>query len=112
VLVFGLAVLSYKLKLLLNQMWLVPLLAEVVLIKSAWTTGPFWKGLVARFAGLTIGNTLNYFLFVIPVIYEGKQPWGEEKVWAYVTVAVQTVVAAGALVASRRLLRKNPVATS
>jgi hypothetical protein len=109
-LVFGLAALFYKL--LLNKMWLVPLLAEVVLIKSAWTTGSFWKGLVGRFVGLTIGNTLAYFLYVIPVIYEGKEPWSEEALWAYIIVAVQTAVAAAALVAIRRLLRKKLVATS
>src|SRR4051794_2641635 len=72
-LVFGLSVLFYGL--LLNKMWLVPLVAEVVLIKSAWTTGPFWKGLAARFAGLTIGSVLEYFFYIIPVIYEGKEPW-------------------------------------
>jgi hypothetical protein len=109
-LVFGLAALFYKL--LLNKMWLVPLLAEVVLIKSTWTTGSFWKGLVGRFVGLTIGNTLAYFLYVIPVIYEGKEPWSEEALWAYIIVAVQTAVAAAALVAIRRLLRKKLVATS
>jgi len=108
--VFGLAVLFYRF--LLNTMWLVPVLAEVILIKGAWTVGPFWKGLIARFAGLTIGNVLAYFLYVIPVIYEGKEPWSEEALWAYITVAVQTAIAAVALVASRRLLRKKPVATS
>lgn len=100
-LVFGLAVLFYKL--LLNKMWLVPLLAEIVLIKSAWTTLPFWKGLAARLAGLVIGNGLAYFLYVIPVIYEGKEPWSEESLWAYIIVAVQTVVAAIALLASRSM---------
>ena len=108
--VFGLAVLFYNL--LLNNMWLVPLLAEVGLIKSAWTTGPFWKGMAARFAGLVAGNALAYFLYIIPVIYEGKEPWSEESLWAYIIVAVQTAVAALALLASRRLLRKKQVATS
>jgi len=109
-LVFGLAVLFYNL--LLNKMWLVPLLAEMVLIKSTWTTGPFWKGLAARFAGLTVGNVLAYFLYIVPVIYEGKEPWSEEALWAYIIVAVQTAVAALTLLASRRLLRKKQVATS
>lgn len=109
-LVFGLAVLFYGW--LLNKMWLVPVLAEIVLIKSAWTTGPFWKGLAARFAGLTIGNVLAYFLYIIPVIYEGKEPWSEEALWAYIIVAVQTAAAAVALLVSRRLLRKKQAATS
>lgn len=109
-LVFGLAVLFYGF--LLSQMWLVPLLAEIVLIKSSWTSSSYWKGLLARFAGLATGNALAYFFYVIPVIYEGKERWPEEALWAYVIVAVQTVVAAAALVASRRLLRKKPVATS
>lgn len=108
-LVFGLAVLFYGW--LLNKMWLVPVLAEIVLIKSAWTTGPFWKGLAARFAGLTIGNVLAYFFYIIPVIYEGKEPWSEEALWAYIIVAVQTAVAAVALLASRRLFRKKQVVT-
>jgi hypothetical protein len=104
-LVFGLAVLFYRL--LLNKMWVVPVFAEIVLIKSVWTTTSFWKGLVVRFAGLTIGNALAHFFYVIPVIYEGMQPWSEEALWAYIIVAVQTVVAAVALLASRCLLRKK-----
>jgi hypothetical protein len=108
--VFGLAVLFYRF--LLNQMWLVPLLAEIILIKSAWTVGPFWRGLAARFVGLVIGNTLAHFLYVIPVIYEGKEPWSEEAVWAYVIVAAQTSVAAVVLFIIRRLLRKKQPATS
>ena len=104
-LVFGLAVLFYRL--LVNKMWLVPMLAEIVLIKSVWTTSSFWTGLAVRFAGLTIGNALAHFIYVIPVIYEGKQPWSEEALWAYIIVAVQTVVAAVALLASQSLLRKR-----
>ena len=109
-LVFGLATLFYKL--LLNKMWLVPLLAEVALIRNAWTTGPFWKGLLARFVGLTIGNALTHFLYVIPVIYEGDAPWSEEALWGYIIVTVQTAVAAGAYAAIRRLLGRKRVGTS
>jgi xanthine/uracil permease len=106
----GLGALLYKF--LFATMLLVPLVAETVLVKSLWTTSSYWKGIVARFTGLVIANVLTYFLYVIPVIYEGKEPWSEEALWAYVVVGVQTVVAAIALLASRRLLRKKPVATS
>jgi H+/Cl- antiporter ClcA len=104
----GLGALLYKH--LFTTMLLVPLVAESVLIKSPWTTSAYWKGVVARFAGLAIANALTYFLYVIPVIYEGKEPWSEEALWAYVVVGVQTVVAAIALLASRRLTRKKPIA--
>lgn len=106
----GLGALLYKF--LFATMLLVPLVAETVLVKSLWTTSSYWKGIIARFAGLVIANVFIYFLYVIPVIYEGKEPWSEEALWAYVVVGVQTVVAAIALLASRRLLRKKSVAAS
>jgi hypothetical protein len=104
-LVLGLAVLFYRF--LLNKMWLVPVLAEIALIKSPWTTSSYWKGLVARFAGIANGNTLAHFLYVIPVIYEGKETWSEEALWAYVIVGAQTAVAAVALFTTRALVRKK-----
>ncbi|MGA3163915.1 MAG: hypothetical protein ABSD77_06960 [Verrucomicrobiota bacterium] len=103
--VFGLAILFYRL--LLNKMWLVPMLAEIVLIKSMSTTSPLWKGLVVRFAGITIGNMLAYFLYIVPVIYHGKEPWSEEVLWIYIAVAVQTSVAVIAQLVSRCLLQKK-----
>jgi len=102
--VFGLAVLFYRL--LLNKMWLVPLLAEIVIAKSVWTIGPLWRGLIARSAGIVIGNALAYFLYIIPVIYKGNDPWSEEALWAYIVVGVQTVVAAIVLITTRVLTRK------
>ena len=86
---------------------LVPVVAEFVIIKSPWTISSFWKGVSVRFAGLAIANLLTYFCYVVPVVYAGGQPWSEEALWAYVVVAVQTVVAAIVLLAVRATIGRK-----
>lgn len=106
---FGLRIFLYCFH--LNVMLLVPLMAELVLIKSVWTTMAFWKGVIARCIGLTFVEALTYYLYLIPVVYQGKEPWSEEALVAYVNVTVQTAVAAAALLASRKLTRCKSCST-
>src|SRR5437773_11647285 len=59
--VFGLRVLTYRLH--LNQMWLVPVLADIVVIKSVWTTSSSSHGVVGRLVGLAVGRALADLLY-------------------------------------------------
>lgn len=101
----ALGVLLYKFTLV--PVFVVPVLAEGVLVKSIWTTCSFWWGLLARSMALTVSHILEHNLYVIPVIYEGGQPWPEEYAWAGLVLAGQTVVAAVVLLVVRKLLRSR-----
>jgi hypothetical protein len=99
--VFGLSVVCHRFH--LDEVIVVPLVAELLLIKSNWTNCSFWKGLAGRLAGLALGNSLAYHLYLVPLIYRGAEPWPEEATWGYLCCALQTLVAAVAFSIARRL---------
>lgn len=100
-----LEVLLYKFTLV--PMFVVPLFAEGVLVKSIWTACSFWCGLLARFLGLIAASILVHNIYVIPVIYEGGEPWPEEYAWAGLVLVGQTAVAAVVQLVVRKLLRSR-----
>src|SRR5437867_95033 len=77
--VAGLKVLAYRWR--VNELFLVPLGAELVLLKSVWTTCSFGRGLLARSVGLALGNTLAHRFYVLPAIYHNQEPWPDEFDW-------------------------------
>ena len=86
-----------------NEVLIVPLLAELILLPTPWTRVTCWKALLGRLLGLSLGNALFYRLYLIPVVYQGQDPWPEESLWLCVITAGQTIVAALALLASRKM---------
>lgn len=100
-LVCGLRVLCFKAR--LNEVFLVPLPAELLLGWALWRRGSFWKGAIARAVGLALGNVLAAYWIIFPAIYHGQPPWPEEMVWLYVLITVQAVVAAVAFCFNRWL---------
>jgi hypothetical protein len=86
-----------------NEVFVVPFLGELILFPTLWTSMAYWKGALGRLLGLSLGNCLFHFLYLIPVVYHGQDPWPEEVLWSYVITAAQTVVAGLALLASRLL---------
>jgi hypothetical protein len=93
--------------------WIPPLLAEVSLLGSKFWNWPYWKGLVARVGSLLLACLIQHYAYAIPVAYRGHEGDAfEEVIWDGFMIVTQTVVAAVALLASRRLLQKKQVTTS
>jgi len=101
------AVTSYAL------LWLPPLLAEAALLGGQLRGWPYWKGFIGRAICLVAACVIQHYAYARPVAYRGHEADAfEEVVWDGFMIVCQTGVAALALLASRRLLRKKQQSTS
>ena len=103
--VAGLRVLAYRWS--VNEMFLVPLGAELVLVKSAWTTTTFAGGWFVRGLGLALGNALAHRCYLIPAIYHDHEPWPEEFDWLCIGIAVQVMAVTVPFWIHRRIERRQ-----
>jgi len=99
-----LRILAYRWR--VNEMFLVPLGAELVLVKSGWTTTTFAGGWFVRGLGLALGNALAHRFYLIPAIYQEHEPWPEEFDWLCIGIAVQVMAVAVPFWIHRRIERR------
>ena len=76
-----------------NEILFIPLAGELLLLSTPWSRRPVWKGILARAAALALAGWLFHWTYLVPVVYEGGEPWAEEIPWAWVIVAAQLLVA-------------------
>ncbi len=93
---------------LFTSMVAVPLVSGLIFPKLV-RVGNYWKSLLWQASGLIIGNLLLHYIYVIPFIYKGDEPWSEEIGMRYLVMAVQIIIAAIILLIVRIWPRNKPI---
>ncbi len=81
-------------------LWIVPMLSELFLIGTEWTTARFAKAIGSRFIGIVAGSALAYFLYVLPFVGD-DQPYRDDFAQAMIFAALQVPFAAAAWLIDR-----------